>query len=107
MAALPIAPIALPSALLPTPKEDPDTNSLKSILARIYDERGHFRHITEASLQAEIDAEEDQDNSEDTDDEDDAVVDADDSGSKGRRDQLLAVRAEMIALVACVCSSSS
>lgn len=89
----------LPSALLPASREDPEAASLKSILARIYDERGHFRHMTEESLQAEMAADDGPDNSSDSDDDDEDAVDADDSGSKSRRDQLLAARAEMIGLV--------
>ncbi|KAL1301668.1 hypothetical protein AAFC00_005887 [Neodothiora populina] len=92
----------LPSALLPAARHDEDAASLKAILGRIYDERGHFRHMTEASLEAEMAADEGQDNSSDTDDEEDGAVEAQaqDADGGSRREQLQAARMEMVGHVA-------
>jgi mediator of RNA polymerase II transcription subunit 17 len=95
-----MADITLPSSLL-QPRDDNDADSILSILGRIHDERGHFRHITEQSLQAEIAINENDEESSETDDEDDgAEVDA--TEEKDRREQLWAARAEMRQHVECV-----
>lgn len=89
----------LPAALLPGPRGD-EAESLKSILGRIYDERGHFRHITEETLEAEILADDAQDISSDTDEEEDDAEENDAVDSKSRREQLMAAKIEMLAHVA-------
>lgn len=91
---------ALPAALLPGPRVDGQSESLQSILGRIYDERGHFRHITEETLQAEIAADDAQDTSSDTDEEEDETGESDAIDSKSRREQLYAAKAEMLAHIA-------
>ncbi|KAI4727674.1 hypothetical protein E4T49_04492 [Aureobasidium sp. EXF-10728] len=88
-----MADITLPSSLL-QPREDNEADSLLSILGRIHDERGHFRHITEQGLQAEIAANENDEESSETDDEEDGA-EADAIEEKDRREQLWAARAEM------------
>ncbi|KAH0172339.1 hypothetical protein KCU86_g16846, partial [Aureobasidium melanogenum] len=88
-----MADITLPSSLL-QPRDDSEADSLLSILGRIHDERGHFRHITEQGLQAEIAANENDEESSETDDDDDGA-DADGLEEKDRREQLWAARAEM------------
>ena len=95
-----MADITLPSSLL-QPRDDNDADSILSILGRIHDERGHFRHITEQSLQAEIAANENDDESSETDDEDDGA-EADTAEEKDRREQLWVARAEMRQHVECV-----
>lgn len=90
----------LPSALLSGSRGDGQDESLKSILGRIFDERGHFRNITEDSLQAEISADEAQENSSDTEEEEEELLDDDDVDDKGQRDHLHVVKAEMIGHVA-------
>ncbi|KAI4723483.1 hypothetical protein E4T48_00190 [Aureobasidium sp. EXF-10727] len=88
-----MADITLPSSLL-QPREDNEADSLLSILGRIHDERGHFRHITEQGLQAEIAANDNDEESSETDDEEDGA-EADAIEEKDRREQLWAARAEM------------
>ncbi|KAH0290697.1 hypothetical protein M436DRAFT_40795 [Aureobasidium namibiae CBS 147.97] len=88
-----MADMTLPSSLL-QPRDDNDADSILSILGRIHDERGHFRHITEQSLQAEIAANENDEESSETDDEDDGA-EADTAEEKDRREQLWVARAEM------------
>lgn len=90
----------LPSALLSGSRGDGQDESLKSILGRIFDERGHFRHITEDSLQAELSAFEAQENTSDTDEEEEEVLDDDDVDDEGQRDHLHVVKAEMVGHVA-------
>lgn len=41
-------------SLRPWPKEDPNANSLPSLLQRIIQQKGHFRNVTEKSLEREI-----------------------------------------------------
>jgi len=61
----------------PWARDAPDSGALKDVLARVHSERGHFREITEASLQEEIAGEgglelsesEDEDEDEDKDEE--------------------------------------
>jgi mediator of RNA polymerase II transcription subunit 17 len=95
-----MADITLPSSLL-QPRDDNDADSILSILGRIHDERGHFRHITEQTLQAEIATNENDEESSETDDEDDSA-DVDATEEKDRREQLWAARAEMRQHVECV-----
>ncbi|THY28545.1 hypothetical protein D6D01_03843 [Aureobasidium pullulans] len=88
-----MADITLPSSLL-QPRDENEADTLLSVLGRIHDERGHFRHITEQGLQAEIAANENEEESSDTDeDEDSAEVDG--AEGKDRREQLWTARAEM------------
>ncbi|KAH0366118.1 hypothetical protein KCU65_g5635, partial [Aureobasidium melanogenum] len=89
-----MADITLPSSLL-QPRDDSEADSLLSILGRIHDERGHFRHITEQGLQAEIAANDNDEESSETDDDDDDGADADGLEEKDRREQLWTARAEM------------
>lgn len=84
----------LPSSLLPWTHDDEGTD-LKSILGRIHDERGHFRHITEDSLQAEIDTADNGGSSTGSEDEEDGP-ESEDVDSKSRREELYAARAEML-----------
>ncbi|KAK8192624.1 RNA polymerase II mediator complex subunit [Zalaria obscura] len=89
----------LPASLRPWRQEENEQESLKSILARINEERGHFRLVTEESLQAEIateDTEEDRPG-EDSADEEEETKEPD---TKTRREELYAARAEMIQNVA-------
>lgn len=95
-----MADITLPSSLL-QPRDDNDADSILSILGRIHDERGHFRHITEQTLQAEIATNENDEESSETDDEDDNA-DVDATEEKDRREQLWTARAEMRQHVECV-----
>lgn len=88
-----MADITLPSSLL-QPRDENEADTLLSVLGRIHDERGHFRHSTEQGLQAEIAANENEEESSDTDeDEDGAEVDG--AEGKDRREQLWTARAEM------------
>lgn len=98
-----MADITLPSSLL-QPRDDSEADSLLSILGRIHDERGHFRHITEQGLQAEIAANENDEESSETDDDEDGA-EADGQEEKDRREQLWAARAEMRQHVECVLQS--
>ncbi|KAG9941541.1 hypothetical protein KCU85_g9572, partial [Aureobasidium melanogenum] len=88
-----MADITLPSSLL-QPRDDSEADSLLSILGRIHDERGHFRHITEQGLQAEIAANDNDEESSETDDDEDGA-DPDGLEEKDRREQLWTARAEM------------
>ena len=89
----------LPTALLSGSRDDAQEEALTSVLGRIFEERGHFRHVTEQSLLAEIAAEEDQESSSDAEDEDEEVAESEETDGKSRREQLYATRAEMIELV--------
>lgn len=95
-----MADITLPSSLL-QPRDDSEADSLLSILGRIHDERGHFRHITEQGLQAEIAANDNDEESSETDDDEDGA-DPDGLEEKDRREQLWTARAEMRQHVECV-----
>lgn len=41
-------------SLRPSPKQDPNAKSLPNLLQRIIQQKGHFRNVTEKSLQTEI-----------------------------------------------------
>lgn len=89
----------LPSSLLPWTRDDEGSDTLKSILGRIHDERGHFRHINEDSLQAEVDANDNGESSTGSEDEEDGA-ESEEVDSKSRREELYAARAEMLPHVA-------
>ncbi|GAB7351404.1 hypothetical protein MBLNU459_g2078t1 [Dothideomycetes sp. NU459] len=88
----------LPSSLLPWLRDEEKSDTLKSILGRIHDERGHFRHITEDTLQAEINALDNGESSADSEDDEDAA-ESEEVDGKSRREELYAARAEMLPLV--------
>ena len=80
-----------------------DETSLKDVLARVNDERGHFRDITEASLQEEIATEGALELSEGEEDEEDEEED-EAEGVKGKtkpstREDLFRAKFEMLASV--------
>ena len=54
-----IGPGSVPVSLRPWPTEDPGSEDLQLQLQRLYQQRGHFRHITEEGLQEEINSAED------------------------------------------------
>jgi mediator of RNA polymerase II transcription subunit 17 len=54
-----IGPGSVPVSLRPWPTEDPGSEDLQLQLQRLYQRRGHFRHITEEGLQEEINNAED------------------------------------------------
>lgn len=89
----------LPSSLLPWTRDEEGSDTLKSILGRIHDERGHFRHINEDSLQAEIDTTDNGEISTGSEDEEDGA-ESEEVDSKSRREELYAARAEMLPHVA-------
>jgi len=87
----------LPSALLPDTDDDAQSQNILSILGRIYDERGPFRHLTEQSLEAELATERLQDSSSDGDDDDnDEAGESDEIDAKTQPDQLYARKMEML-----------
>lgn len=88
---------ALPPSLRPWNHETGEAESIKTILGRIYDERGHFRNITEAGLKAEIAAQEDGDDESEGEESD---AEGDVKEGKSRPEELLAAKAEMIGHVA-------
>lgn len=49
-----IGPGSVPVSLRPWPTEDPGSEDLQLQLQRLYQQRGHFRHIIEEGLQEEI-----------------------------------------------------
>ena len=50
---------SVPVSLRPWPTEDPGSEDLQLQLQRLYQQRGHVRHITEEGLQEEINNAED------------------------------------------------
>ena len=92
----------LPASLLPASRDEVQDEALTSLLGRIFEERGHFRHVTEQSLEAEIATEEAQESSSDAEDEDEETGENDDVDSKGRREHLYAVKTQLLELVAYV-----
>ncbi|OCL03261.1 hypothetical protein AOQ84DRAFT_303135 [Glonium stellatum] len=54
-----LGPGSVPVSLRPWPTEDPGSEDLQLQLERLYEQRGHFRHITEEGLQEEINNAED------------------------------------------------
>lgn len=88
----------LPTALLQASRDEQQEEALTTILGRIFEERGHFRHITEQSLDAELAAEDAQESSSDAEDEDDDTGDGDELDVKDRREQVQAVREQLVAL---------
>lgn len=54
-----LGPGSVPVSLRPWPTEDPGSEDLQLQLQRLYQQRGHFRHITEEGLQEEINNAED------------------------------------------------
>lgn len=95
----------LPASLRPWVEHNDESESLQSILGRIYAERGHFRKITEETLQAEIEAQETDiaisDSGEDNEDAEEVKA------SKSRPEELQAARRDMIGHVAFVTTSLS
>jgi len=55
-----IEPGSVPASLRPWPTEGPGSEDLQLQLQRLYQQRGHFRHITEEGLQEEINNAEDE-----------------------------------------------
>lgn len=86
---------SLPPSLRPWNHDTGDAESIKTILGRIYDERGHFRNITEAGLKAEIAAQENGEQESDSEDSDTEGKEV-----KSRPEELQAARREMIGHVA-------
>jgi len=77
--------------------------TLPQLLARIHEQRGHFRNVTEASLEEEIRVAE-------ASGRDQVAVRADEPDvpdDEARRTQIYEARAEMIKLVRCVLSPVS
>ncbi|KAI5360729.1 Putative mediator complex, subunit Med17 [Septoria linicola] len=75
--------------------------ALSEILAQSHAERGHFRNLTEASLQAEIEADEPQSLQSDSDDEEEEDQDGDSQRQAARappatRQELYAIRQEFV-----------
>jgi len=88
----------LPQSLRPASHQANDSESLLSILGRIYEERGHFKDVTEQSLEAEIAAQDKGESSsvaESEQDEDQVLKE-----SKSRPEELRAARQELIGHVA-------
>lgn len=85
----------------PWPQENNDEGSLKDVLARVNYERGHFRTITEASLQEEIAAEGALELSESEDDDEDEEEEEDKSehgsGKPATRADLYKAKMDMLA----------
>ena len=54
-----LGPGSVPVSLRPWPTGDPGSEDLQLQLQRLYQQRGHFRHITEEGLQEEINNAED------------------------------------------------
>jgi len=88
----------LPRSLQPWSHQNSEEESLTSILGRIYEERGHFRNITEDSLKAEI-ASQDDGGADAVSEEEDEEVQAI-SDNNNQPEKLQAARREMIAHVA-------
>jgi len=88
----------LPNSLKPASHQANDSESLLSILGRIYEERGHFKNVTEQSLEAEIAAQDKGDTVSvaESEQDDDQVL----KESKSRPEELRAARMELIGHVA-------
>ena len=85
---------SLPISLRASPKVDANKESLPLLIARINEQRGSFREISEESLQAEIDSAEN-----DQLDVVDHEVAEYDQDVKPRQEQLAQAREEMFAQV--------
>ncbi|GAB7339366.1 hypothetical protein MBLNU457_6007t2 [Dothideomycetes sp. NU457] len=88
----------LPQSLRPASHQANDSESLLLILGRIYEERGHFKDVTEQSLEAEIAA---QDNGEtasiaESEQDEEQVL----KESKSRPEELRAARQELLGHIA-------
>lgn len=89
-----------PLTLRPWARDNSDATALQEVLARVNAERGHFRNITEASLQEEIATEGALELSESEEEEDDGVEEQDSKQIKVTTQQdLLKVKFEMLAFV--------
>lgn len=91
-------------SIQPWTRAEPESNALKDILNRIATERGHFRDLTESSLQEEIATEgalQSSESSEEADDDDDDdVQDEDEDQVKAKptsREDLLKAKFDMLA----------
>ncbi|KZF22695.1 hypothetical protein L228DRAFT_247063 [Xylona heveae TC161] len=80
--------------LRPSPVQDSRSDSLPSLIARINDQRGHFRSVTEDGLRTEIDTGEGR--GERPYDEENGSAEDDPIDAKGRREDVLAAREEMV-----------
>ena len=76
------------------PSEDKTTESLPFLIARINEQKGSFRNVTEASLQEEIDAGADE--SKEADDEEPSGTAEDGQDLKAKQDDLVVAREKII-----------
>jgi mediator of RNA polymerase II transcription subunit 17 len=80
------------------PANNPNANSLSSLIPRINEQRGHFRHVTEESLLEEIKAAESNDGTmemEETQEGDAGVED-----TRSRKEEVLLAREEIAKQIA-------
>ncbi|KAF2457853.1 subunit 17 of mediator complex-domain-containing protein [Lineolata rhizophorae] len=80
-------------SLRPKGAQGADDEPVARLVERIYEERGHFRNVTEDSLQAEIEAQERGEASSSVGDDGDGETVADD---KRKREELVSAKVEML-----------
>lgn len=90
----------LPPSLQPWPRDDNEDQSLKYILGRVQAERGHFRNVTEESLEKEM--ADGTTSTTTTDEEEDEDEDSKEPDTKTRREELWIARNEMLQQVSYV-----
>ena len=87
-------PISL--SIRPWPRHDRDANSLENVLPRIHQQYKHFRHVTEAKLEQEI---EDEDKGTVRQDDESSEADSEQEETRGTIEDVVARKSKLWGLI--------